>query len=47
LHQAIQAFIAANNGQALTDPTQLLPYVQTPAEQAALQKIIQQSSPAK
>jgi hypothetical protein len=47
LHQAIQAFIAANNGQTLTDPTQLLPYVQTPAEQAALQKIIQQSSPAK
>jgi hypothetical protein len=47
LHQAIQAFIAANNGQALTDPTQLLPYVQTPAEQAALQKIIQQNSPAK
>jgi RNA polymerase sigma factor (sigma-70 family) len=47
LHQAIQAFIAANNGQSLTDPSQLLPYVQTPAEQAALQKIIQQSSPAK
>ncbi len=47
LHQAIQAFIAANNGQSLTDPTQLLPYVQTPAEQAALQKIIQQNSGAK
>ena len=47
LHQAIQAFIAANSGQPLTDPTQLMPYVQTPAEQAALQKIIQQRSPTK
>jgi RNA polymerase sigma factor (sigma-70 family) len=41
LHQAIQAFLAANNGQSLTDPSQLLPYVQTPAEQEALQKAIQ------
>jgi len=41
LHQAIQAFLAANNGQGLTDPSQLLPYVQTPAEQEALQKAIQ------
>jgi RNA polymerase sigma factor (sigma-70 family) len=40
LHQAIQAFLAANNGQTLTDPSQLMPYVTTPAEQAALQKII-------
>jgi len=47
LHQAIQAFLAANTGQTLTDPTQLQPYVQTPAEQAALQKIIQQRNPAK
>jgi RNA polymerase sigma factor (sigma-70 family) len=41
LHQAIQAFSAANNGQSLTNPSQLLPYVQTPDEQAALQKVIQ------
>jgi hypothetical protein len=41
LHQAIQAYLAANNGQSLTDPSQLLPYVQTPVEQATLQKIIQ------
>jgi hypothetical protein len=41
LHQAIQAFLAANNSQSLTDPSQLMPYVTTPAEQAALQKIIQ------
>ncbi len=41
LHQAIQAFLAANSGQSLTDPSQLLPYVQTPAEQEALQKAIQ------
>jgi RNA polymerase sigma factor (sigma-70 family) len=40
LHQAIQAFLAANGGQTLTDPSQLMPYVTTPAEQAALQKII-------
>jgi len=40
LHQAIQAFLAANNGQSLTDPSQLMPYVTTPEEQAALQKII-------
>jgi len=47
LHQAIQSFLAANNGQTLTDPTQLLPYAQTPAEQATLKKIIQQKSPGK
>jgi RNA polymerase sigma factor (sigma-70 family) len=41
LHQAIQAFTAANNGQTLTDPIQLLPYVQTPSEQAALRSVIQ------
>jgi RNA polymerase sigma factor (sigma-70 family) len=44
LHQAIQGFLAANNGQSLTDPSQLLPYVQTPDEQAALQKLIQNST---
>jgi len=42
LHQAIQAFLAANNGASLTDPSQLAPYVQTPDEQATLQKIIQE-----
>jgi RNA polymerase sigma factor (sigma-70 family) len=41
LHQAIQSYLAANNGQALTDPTQLLPYVTTPEEKTALQKILQ------
>jgi hypothetical protein len=40
LHQAIQAFLAANSGQTLTDPSQLMPYVTTPAEQTALQKIL-------
>jgi RNA polymerase sigma factor (sigma-70 family) len=47
LHQAIQSFLAANNGLTLTDPTQLLPYAQTPAEQAALQKILQRNSPVR
>jgi RNA polymerase sigma factor (sigma-70 family) len=41
LHQAIQSYLAANNGQALTDPAQLLPYVTTPEEKIALQKILQ------
>jgi len=41
LHQAIQSYLAANNGQSLTDPAQLLPYVTTPVEKAALQKLIQ------
>jgi DNA-binding protein Fis len=40
LHQAIQAFLAANSGQTLTDPSQLMPYVTTPAEQTVLQNII-------
>ena len=40
LHPAIQAFLAAG-GQTLTDPSQLLPYVQTPDEKTALQKAIQ------
>jgi RNA polymerase sigma factor (sigma-70 family) len=41
LHQAIQSYLAANNGQSLTDPAQLLPYVTTPEEKTALQKILQ------
>jgi len=47
LHQAIQAFMAANNGASLTDPSQLLPYVQTPAEKEALQKVIQFTTAAR
>ncbi len=45
LHQAIQSYLAANNGQTLTDPTQLLPYVTTPEEKTALQKILQGRAP--
>jgi RNA polymerase sigma factor (sigma-70 family) len=44
LHQAIQSYLAANNGQTLTDPAQLLPYVTTPEEKTALQKILQGNS---
>jgi hypothetical protein len=44
LHQAIQSYLAANNGQTLTDPAQLLPYVTTPEEKIALQKILQSNS---
>jgi RNA polymerase sigma factor (sigma-70 family) len=41
LKQAIRAFATANGGQNPTDPVQLLPYVQTPDEKAALQKLMQ------
>jgi hypothetical protein len=41
LHQAIQSYLTANPGQTLTDPAQLLPYVTTPEEKTALQKILQ------
>ncbi len=42
LHQAIQSYLSANNGQPLTDPKQLLPYVTTPEEKEALQKILRE-----
>jgi RNA polymerase sigma factor (sigma-70 family) len=41
MQSALQAFAAANNGQKPADPSQLLPYVTTPAQQAVLQKLIQ------
>ena len=44
LQQAVEAFSAANTGQNPTDPAQLLPYVKTPAEQAALQNLIQKAA---
>jgi hypothetical protein len=40
LHGAIQSYLAANN-TSLTDPAQLLPYVNTPEEKNALQKVLQ------
>jgi hypothetical protein len=43
LKQALQEFSAAHNGLKPSDPSQLLPYVKTPAEQAALQKLLQDS----
>jgi RNA polymerase sigma factor (sigma-70 family) len=45
LQPALQAFAAANNGQKPTDPSQLLPYVTTPAQQAVIQKMIQNGHP--
>jgi RNA polymerase sigma factor (sigma-70 family) len=45
LQPALQAFAAANNGQKPADPSQLLPYVTTPAQQAVLQKLIQNGHP--
>jgi hypothetical protein len=44
LKQALQDFAAANHGQQPADPTQLLPYVRTPAEQAVLQRLIQHTA---
>jgi len=41
LKQALQEFSLANHGQKPTDPSQLLPYARTPAEQAVLQRLIQ------
>ncbi len=45
LKQPILAFAAANPGQTITDPAQLLPYVQTTTEKEALQKVIQGAAP--
>jgi RNA polymerase sigma factor (sigma-70 family) len=44
LQPAIDAFAAANNGQTPANPSQLLPYINTPAQQAALQMIIQNTA---
>ncbi len=41
LQPALEAFAAANNGLKPSNPSQLLPYVSTPAQQAMLQKVIQ------
>jgi RNA polymerase sigma factor (sigma-70 family) len=41
LSQAFQAFVDAHNGEKPKDPSQLQPYVKTPAEQAALQNLLQ------
>jgi hypothetical protein len=37
---AMRAFSVANQGQAATDPVQLRPYVKTPEEEAALQRVL-------
>jgi hypothetical protein len=42
LSSALKSFMAANNGLEPTEPSQLLPYVSTPGQQAALQKITEQ-----
>jgi hypothetical protein len=41
LSQAFQAFVDAHNGEKPKGPSQLQPYVKTPAEQAALQNLLQ------
>jgi RNA polymerase sigma factor (sigma-70 family) len=41
LDSAMKAFAAANNGRDPIDPSQLQPYLKTPEEQAALQKVIE------
>jgi hypothetical protein len=37
---AAKAYSAANNGQEPTDPSQILPYLTTPEQQAAFQKLL-------
>jgi RNA polymerase sigma factor (sigma-70 family) len=44
LQPAVDAYSAANNGQELKDPSQLLPYLTTPAEQTALQNLIKNNA---
>jgi hypothetical protein len=44
LSPVYKAFAAANNGQSITDISQLLPYATTPEQQAALQKKILRAS---
>jgi hypothetical protein len=46
LSQAEKAYAAANNGQKSTDVSQLLPYANTPGQQAAIQEIIQRQKSA-
>jgi RNA polymerase sigma factor (sigma-70 family) len=41
LNPAVKAYAAANNGKEPTEPSQILPYLTTPEQQAALQKLIQ------
>jgi RNA polymerase sigma factor (sigma-70 family) len=43
LMPALKAYEAANNGLQPTDPSQLAPYLTTPEQQAALQKVLKQS----
>jgi RNA polymerase sigma factor (sigma-70 family) len=43
LTPALEAYLAANNGQTPTDPSQIRPYLTTPEQQAAYQILIQKS----
>jgi hypothetical protein len=44
LGQALQAYTDAHNGEKPKEPSQLQPYVKTPAEQAALQNLLQNAA---
>jgi hypothetical protein len=41
MEPAMKAFSTANNGHSPNDPSQLLPYITTPEQQAALQEVQQ------
>jgi hypothetical protein len=43
LAPALKAYAAANNGQLPQNPTDLMPYLTTPEQQAALQKFAQKN----
>lgn len=44
LAPAVKAYAAANNGSQPTDPSQILPFLTTPEQQAAYQTLLKQSS---
>jgi RNA polymerase sigma factor (sigma-70 family) len=44
LGQALQAYVEAHNGEKPRDPSQLQPYIKTPAEQVALQNLLQNAA---
>ena len=43
LAPVLKAYMAANNGLEPTDPSQVAPYITTPEQQAALQKVLKQA----
>ncbi len=47
LEPLTKEFSAANNGKEPTDPLQLRPFVKTPEQEAAFQKLIEKRNPVR